>query len=213
MGLFFSSSSFNTAKSSQCFYDKLVGLCGSCENMKPKNFTSGLFSGYKYKCTSTGGYCAWNEKTCRRLVEIDPEKVDCVERYYNFTGRRYFVLTAIFEILNIDMDKPLYTKISSLIDSIREDASTEVEAIEYDIIGMDIANCLRKDENRVDLCNYLLENYIIKIYCLIGYNKINEAVTMYKDMVRSLYIRYRNIDNYNEIINSELLTKNKMKTI
>ena len=213
MGIFFSSSSFNTAKSMECFNDKMVGKCAACKVFNPDKSISKMFDGYKYHCAKNNAYYKWDAPACYRISVIDPEIVDCVDRYYKFTGRRYFILTAIFEILNMSMENSMYTKISSLIDMVRENATTEVEAIEYDIVGMDIANCLRKDVNREELCNYLLENYLVKIYCLISSDKINEAITIYKDMVKSLYIRYRNVDNYNEIINPELLTKNKMKTI
>ena len=210
MGWFFSSSSFDTGKSSRCFYDNLKGKCASCKNMNPDSYTSSLFSGYKYKCEEVGSYYSWDDRTCRRLDEVNPGIVDCVERYYKFTGKRYFILTAIFEILGIDLNSRLYTEISSLIDLVREDSTTEAEAIEYDIVGMNIANCLRKDRNNIEICNDLLENYIVKIYSLIGLNNTNEAIKLYKEMVKKLFIRYNNKENYSQIIDIEPLKKSKI---
>ena len=210
MGLFFSSSSFNTAKSCQCFYDKLAGTCGSCQMMNPKRYTGGTFSRYRYHCEKTGGYYTCDSTPCRSLREIDPATVDCVQRYYDFTGRRYFILTVIFETLGFSMDNRMYLEIASLIETIREDATTQVEAIEYDIVGMDIANCIRKDENRLEICNELFNNYIIKIYSLIELNKTNEAISIYKQMVKNLFIHYRNVDNYSEIIDAKNFENKKL---
>ena len=205
MGWF--SSSFDKGKSIRCFNDKLVGTCGSCKNMNPDNYTSGLFSGYKYKCEEMRSYMCWDDRTCRRLNEVDPGIIDCVDRYYRFSGRKYFILTAILEILGIDMNKVLYTEIEAMIDLVREDSTTEVESIEYDIVGMDIANQLRKDENRVELCEYLYHKYIIEIYKFIGHNKTNEAINLYKEMVKKLFIYYNNKENYGEIIDAKIFTK------
>ena len=88
----FSSSSFNTSESMRCFHDKLQGTCAACKNLNEKNYTNGMFSGYKYKCERVGSYVPWTERTCTRIDEVDPGKVDCVDRYYRFSGRKYFIL-------------------------------------------------------------------------------------------------------------------------
>lgn len=203
MGWLFSSSSFDTSKSMRCFNNELVGLCGGCVYLNPKNFTSGLFSGYSYKCTRTGGYCKWNERSCSRVEWVDPERVDCSERYKDFTGRKYFILTAICEILGISENNRLFQEIKTLIDLVRTDESTTKEAIGYNSFGPELANNLRHDEERVNISQYLLENYLIKIYSLIGLNNTSEAINTYKDMVMYLYMRYRNMDNYAELIDAK----------
>ena len=190
-----SSSSFNTAKSSQCFYNELYGKCGGCTSMNPRNSSSSLFSGYKYKCLLRGSSYSWNERACSRATYIDPERVDACERYREFTGRRYYILTAICEILGIDMNNGLYREISTLIDLVREDETTTKEAIGYDTFGIEIANKLRMDEDRVEICNFLLKNYLVKVYCASKLNKIDEAINTYKEMVEYLFIRYRKIEN------------------
>ncbi len=209
--LFGSSSSFDTSRSMKCFNNELYGKCGGCNYMNPENYTSGFFSGYSYKCTKKGGYYPWNDRVCYSVDYVDPERIDCVERYYNFTGRRYFILTAIFEILGFSLDNRMYIEIKSLIDSVREDETTKIEAIEYDIVGMDIANCLRKDEDKLELCNRLFENYILKLYCLVELNDIKSAIELYKNMVEYLYIRYRNRDNYQDLIEAKKFENPKLK--
>ena len=201
--LFGSSSSFNTSKSSRCFYENLAGKCGSCVYMNPSNSTGGMFSGSKYKCTKRGSYYPWNDRKCSSIVEIDPERVDCCERYRQFTGRRYFILTAICEILGIDENNRLFNEIKTLTDLVRDDETTTIDAISYDIYGPVIANQLRNDKDNVNICNFLLENYLIKVYCLIELNKTDEAIETYKDMVKYLYFRYRNINNYAEMIDAK----------
>lgn len=207
MGWLFSSSSFNTSKSMQCFNEKLVGKCVSCELFNPKNYINGMFSGYKYHCARINAYVKWDEPACRRISEIDPERVDCVERYYNVSGRRYFILTAIFEILGIPFENRIYTEIAAMIQAGREDMTTRVNAIEYDIVGMDIAICLRNDPNKTEICADLLNNDLVKIYCLIETNKTDEAMLIYREMVKKLYIRYREKNDYAEIIDSKTFVK------
>ena len=209
MGWLFSSSSFNTSKSMECFNDKLVGYCASCDKYNLKQ----SLSNNKRHCARINAYLRWNEPACSRVSEIDPERVDCVQRYYDLTGRRYFILTAIFEILGIPFENRLYREISTMIQSSREDMTTRVDAIEYDIVGMDIANCLRNDVNKTQICADLLNDDIVKIYCLIEKNKTNEAMIMYREMVKKLYIRYRQKDDYAELIDAKTFENNKIKTL
>ena len=219
MGWLFSSSSFNTSKSMQCYNEKLAGLCAACELFNPKNYINGMFSGYKYHCAKNNCYVRWDEPACRRISKIDPERVDCVERYYDVSGRRFFILTAIFEILGIPFENRIYTEIANMIQNARleaiqqEDIEVQRNVIEYDIVGMDIANCLRNDPNKAEICANLLNNELVRIYCLIGKGETNEAMLMYREMVKKLYIRYHNKENYAEIIDSKTFEKKKIKTI
>ena len=213
MGWLFSSSSFNTSKSMQCYNDKLAGYCASCELLNPKNYVSGMFSGYKYHCAKNNCYVKWDERACRRISEIDPERIDCVARYYDLTGRRYFILTAIFEILGIPFENRIYTEIANMIQKARleaiqqEDIETQRNVIEYDIVGMDIANCLRNDPNKTEICGDIFNNELVKIYCLIETNKTDEAMLMYREMVKKLYIRYRSKEDYADLIDSKTFVK------
>lgn len=201
--LFGDSSSFDTSKSMRCFNNELYGKCGGCDYMNPRNYTSGLFSGYSYKCVNKGGYYHWDERACYNVSYVDPERVDCCERYKDFTGRKYFILTAICEILGIDENNRLFQEIKTLIDLVRSDDETTREAISYDEFGPDIADKLRNDEERVNICEFLLKEYLIKIYSFIGLNNTSAAIEVYKNMVMYLYVRYRNMDNYRELINAK----------
>ncbi len=115
----------------------------------------------------------------------------------------FYILSAICQILDIDMNNRIYQEIKSLIELVREDETTTKEAIGYDSFGPELANKLRYDEKRVNISQYLLENYLIKIYSLIGLNQQEKAIEIYKDMVMYLYMRYRNMDNYAELIDAK----------
>ncbi len=211
MGWLFSSSSFDTSKSMKCFNNELYGKCGGCEYMNSRNYSSGLFSGYSYKCVKKGGYYKWNDRVCYSVEYVDPEKIDCCERYKDFTGRKYFILSAISEILGFSLDNRLFTEIIALTDIVRSDESTAREAIGYDAFGPEIADMLRMDRNRVELCNYLLYNYLVKVYSLIDLKKEEEAIKLYEDMVRFLFYRYRNMENQSEIIDAQIFENAKIK--
>ena len=213
MGWLFSSSSFNTSKSMECFNRYLAGTCSSCEYFNPKNCISGMFSGSKYHCSKNNAYYPWNDRVCSKISEIDPERIDCVQRYYDLTGRRYFILTAIFEILGIPFENRIYTEIAAMIQAGREDMTTRVDAIEYDIVGMDIAMCLRNDPNKTEICGEIFNNDLVKIYCLIETNKTDEAMLIYREMVKKLYIRYRSKEDYAEIIDTKTFEINKVKSL
>lgn len=215
MGWLLSSSSFNTSKSMECFNEKLVGYCASCDKYNLKQ----SLSNNKRHCARINAYLRWDEPACSRVSEIDPERVDCVARYYDLTGRRYFILTAIFEILGIPFDNRIYTEIAAMIQKARlesiqkDDINTQRNVIEYDIVGMDIANCLRNDPNKTEICADLLNNDLVKIYCLVEKNDNNQAMLMYREMVKKLYIRYHDKENYAEIIDAKTFENPKIKII
>lgn len=194
MGWLFGDSSFDKSKSSRCFYNELSGKCGSCAYMNPHNYISGFFGGDKYKCVERGSYYPWNDRVCSRLNEIDPEKVDCVERYRIFTGRKYFILSVICEILNINTDSALYQNIKTLIDLVREDESTVLDAIEYNIVGAQIAYQIANDSDKENLCYYLFKEYLVKTYIFIQKNEEFKAIEIYKEMVKNLFYRYKKLE-------------------
>lgn len=199
-----------SSRSMECFNNELNGVCGGCTYMNPRNYTSGLFSGYTYKCTKQGGYYRYDSKACSKVMYVDPEKVDCCERYKDFTGRKYFILSAISEILELDENNRLISTIKSLIDKVRSDETTFKEACFYDQFGPDIADCLRNDINKKEICQRLLHNDLVNIYCLISLGNEDEAIELYKNMVMNLYFKYRNQNNYNELINPFIFENKKV---
>ena len=191
--------------------------CAVCQYIDFNSFDKGWRGEVKYKCDRT-----WSAKymfltdhqSCyreKRYIYYDRDyemvyqKILEERKYY-----RYFILTAICEILGFSYDNRLFTEIKALIDLVRSDESTTREAIGYDSFGPEIADRLRMDPDRENLCNYLLNQYIIKVYSLIGFKKLDEAIKVYENMVRFLFYRYKNVDNYAEIIQAKRFENPKL---
>ena len=207
------------------YYDKVRynygRCCGACDGLKVNygeldagdnvNVISHFFSQeVKYKCGPNSGWLGKEyhflseQKSCFREGIRLWQKRDFEEIYKRLQEeRRYFILTAICDILGSSRENRLFREIKTLIDLVREDSETEKEAIGYDSFGPEIANKLRIDKDNVSICNFLVENYLKNIYISIGLNQQEEAINTYKDMVMYLYMRYRNIDNYNEIVDAK----------
>ena len=197
--LFGSGSGFNAGRSSEYFYKYFSGKCASCEYFDINNRTSSsMLFGEKYKCNKRGSSVAWSEPRCSRVRELSPGIVDFYQRYIKLT--RYYILTAICDILGIDQNNRLYQEISALIQSVREEETTVKEAALYNTYGPELADMLRSDPDNASICEFLLENYLTKVYIDIGFNKMDEAIKDYQAMVEYLYLRYKNIDNYAELI-------------
>ena len=206
------------------YYDKVRmdygRCCAACEGLcvnnnqldkdDNTNVISHFFSTeFKYKCGPKSGWLGREYRYLSEQRECFREgrelwyKRDFEELYRRLKQeRRYFILTAICDILGMDRDNRIYKEVKALIDLVRSDETTQKEAIAYDSFGPEIAERLRQDPERVNICNYLLNNYLVQIYIHIGLNNTTEAINVYRNMVEYLFIRYRNMDNYSELINS-----------
>ena len=208
--LFGSGAGFNAARSSEYFNNYLVGKCASCEYFDINNRTSSsMLFGEKYKCTKRGRPVSWKESTCSRVKEISPSIVDCYQRYIKLT--RYFILTTICDILGIDKNNRIYQEICALIATVREDETTTKEANLYNMFGPEIADALRMDPDNVNVCEFLLNNFLTKVYISIELNNTSDAIKIYQDMVEYLFLRYKNMDNYTEIIDAKRFESPKVK--
>ena len=207
----------NTEKFYKRIKSEFGECCAVCQYIDINSFDRGWRGEVKYKCDRT-----WSAKymfltdhqSCyreKRYIYYDRDyemvykKILEERKYY-----RYFILTAIFEILGFSYDNRLFTEIKVLIDLVRSDESTTREAIGYDSFGPEIADELRMDSERVNLCNYLLKEYLIKIYSLIELNKTIDAIKIYENMVRFLFYRYKEMDNKAELIKAKSFENNKI---
>ena len=112
----------------------------------------------------------------------------------------YYVLTAICDILGIDKNNELYQEFVALIQLVRSDASMEKEAVAYNAFGPMIATSLYQDPNGVELCKNLLTTYLAKAFIAIKENRQEDAIRIYEDMVKFLFVRYRNVEDFSNII-------------
>ncbi len=199
MGWFSSGPSFNTSKSARALKDYFMGKCGSCTYMDPTNRKSQFFGGYTYKCTRYG-YQRLDD-SCGKYDLVGPEKRDYADLYYEMTGRKYYyILTTIFKVLGLNQDNPLFQEIKALIQVVRSDNKTLKEALEYEAFGYEISEKLEQDMDAKNLCQTLLLDYLTKVYLKIKANDLESAIEIYKDMVIKLYVRYKNRENYQTII-------------
>lgn len=207
--------SFDTSKSMRCFDEHLRNVCGGCEYLDINNvyYTgSGLFGGhYEYMCALRGkGYTKWDDK-CWDYSAVSPTRVDCAERYYTFTGRKYYyILTAICNVLGIKQGDGLFQNFKTLIQIVRSDINTFDKAINYDIYGPMIADRIEQDPNKVELCKDLLANYLSKAFVAIADNRLEDAISIYEEMVRFLQIRYASKDRLENIIDVDVIAKPKI---
>jgi len=178
-------------------------------------FHSSSFSTHENQC----GSCAISEVSDRRLDCYcqkyrrtyrlsEPKCRDYIKdrsRNYDFWRRiyTYYILTAVCDILGISKDNAIYQEIMTLISLVREDVTTVNEANEYDTVGPVIADRLRNDLDNINISNFIFNNYLVNVYCLIKLNRTDEAIELYKNMVEFLMIRYRN----NELEDSNNLKK------
>lgn len=214
MGWFFNDES-DASKSMRCFNEHLRNVCGGCEKLDPNNeyYTgSGLFGGhYEYMCCEKGVRTKWDDNKCWNYSAVSPSKVDCVERYYTFTRRRYYyILTAICNVLGIKQGDGLFQNFKTLIQIVRSDINTLDKAINYDIYGPMIADKIELDHNRVELCKDLLANYLSKAFVAIADNRLEDAISIYEEMVNFLYVRYTRKDNLENIIDVDVIAKPKI---
>lgn len=215
--LFGDSSSFDKAKSNRCFYSELVGKCGSCIHLKSGDSVSVFFGGYKYKCIARGSYYPWDDRTCSKLIELDPEKVDCVKRYKDFTGRTfYYISSMIGLILGKDLNEKPFANIKLLKDNLENDESKQEEIKLYDTYGMFVSTELFFDPNRVVISESLMP-ILNKVSDLVDVNNYEEAFNTYREMVMMLYTRYTHssvdaceFDYQNAALNLEKEEKSKM---
>lgn len=211
MGFWGSSSSFDEAKSARCYRDYFTGKCASCTYFNVNDTLRQMFGSDKYKCLGGYSYQEWDSRICRKFELMDPSKRDYAEMYAKVTGRRYyFILTVICEVLGIDENHDLFQEIKALIQLVRSDNETLKEAVAYNAFGEEIADLLAIDPNRVEICKFLLVNYLSKVLILIKENKPEEAINEYKNMVSYLFVKYRNQENYANLINEDEIAPKKL---
>lgn len=211
-------------KYSEKYYDKIKSewhsdCCALCQELQinlnqindsDNQYTSGGVT--KYRCDRKGRGTAWHYLGEYGNYCFHEEKYtwyyrDFYKIYdelaYEIKRARYYILTAICTILNIDFASDLYQEIKTLIDLVREDEATINEAAGYYAIGPSLADMLYRDHDAINISNFLLENYLTDVYVLIKNNKQEDAIKKYREMVTFLFIKYRKEENYSNIIKEE----------
>ena len=181
MGFF---SSFHSDK-----FSTHQGQCGSCAH---SSVSTSRLSCY---CNKRRATYKLDEPKCRYYENNRSRNYDFWRDIYT-----YYVLTAICDILGIDKNNELYQEFVALIQLVRSDASMEKEAVAYNAFGPMIATFLYQDPNGVELCKNLLTTYLAKAFIAIKENRQEDAIRIYEDMIKFLFVRYRNVEDFSNII-------------
>ena len=171
------------------------------------SFHSDKFSTHQGQC----GSCAHSSVSTSRLscycnkrratYKLDEPKC----RYYeNDRSRNYDFWRDIYK------NNELYQEFVALIQLVRSDASMEKEAVAYNAFGPMIATSLYQDPNGVELCKNLLTTYLAKAFIAIKENRQEDAIRIYEDMVKFLFVRYRNVEDFSNIIDQNQFANSKV---
>ena len=101
-----------------------------------------------------------------------------------------FITTAVVNILGLKDDCPLLEVLRFLRAQYMQPNPVYRDLLmTYDIAGPEIAESLRKDENRISVAEDIL-GYLKKARKLIAMEMIEEAIALYKEMTEQLMIKY-----------------------
>lgn len=165
-------------------YPTYENKCGSCEYLDINNYSS---SKDKCKCEKRGGYHYFNEDTCYAYSGPVPDGKDSDERDYRELYYRWYVVTTIFEQLNLTCDYECIKVLQEFrINVLEQDAKYADVLKEYDVIGSFLARLLKEDNDAKKMCKSLLNVYLVRILDLIKDKDYEKALNLYTTMLNLL---------------------------
>ena len=177
------------------------------------SFHSDRFSTHENQCGSCGRsevserrldcYCSKYRQTYKLSEPKCSSYVKDRSRDYNFWKQiyTYHISTLICYVLKLENETVAFKVIKELREIMESDMKYQKQLAWYDLYGPEIASCILNDSNRVVICKELLVNYIVKVAILVKEGKIDEAISLYTEMLMNLYFKYKNQKEYEEIIN------------
>ena len=177
------------------------------------SFHSDRFSTHENQCGSCGRsevserrldcYCNKYRQTYKLSEPKCSSYVKDRSRDYNFWKQiyTYHISTLICYVLKLENETVAFKVIKELREIMESDMKYQKQLAWYDLYGPEIASCILNDSNRVVICKELLVNYIVKVAILVKEGKIDEAISLYTEMVMNLYFKYKNQKEYEAIIN------------
>ena len=163
--------------------------------------------GNEYFCPKKGKY-------------VDPKNYACsnfVKRKQNTGYQRSgcYITTIICNILRQSDNCDLLETLRNFRDQyLKQNAEYLILLDEYDQIGPIISNELFEDENNVQIAKELAKIFLIPCYYAIKQKDYDNAITIYKNMVTALKVRYNLLDcqiNYNRLTSFEELGKGRIR--
>ncbi len=155
-----------------------VGQCGSCLNFKDKDDEK-----IQYDSTNADyikGFCTWY-----RCFYYPDDHCESHYRSKNSSGSGCYITTMVCDVLG-------YNDHCSTLETLRDFRSSVLQRdeqykdllYEYDTVGPEISNNLKKEE--VSFVLKLYDNFLVPIVSCIRNNKNEEAISKYVTMTKSL---------------------------
>ena len=161
--------------------------CSYCRYLIPNDELNG-----KFYCEKKKQYISANGKLCSYAGEVMGR-----DNWYKAELRKiskahgYYIITAITEILNLPEDNEYMETFKYLRDVI---FSTNEEyqgfIADYEVEGPILADLIKKDANAQDYAAYLRTFYLNGMVSLFCQDRIDEALTLYKNMLDCIKEKY-----------------------
>ena len=150
----------------------------------------------KYRCEKKGEDHYATDPKCNRFCEAYSRSTYARQNMYEKSksssgGSGCFITTALCNILGYD-DNHYYLKtLRNFRDEVlKNDRKYWSVLITYDLIGPVIAANLWQDNNKVEIAETLLNNYISKVTNAIEAKNYNKAIEIYTGMTEILIEKY-----------------------
>ena len=164
--------------------------CGSCEYLDINDY---VYTKDHCKCTKRGFYRDLSDEKC---YAHKPAR----KRDYRELARRWYIVTAIFDELDLTDKYECITKLLDFrIKFVEKDPRYSNVLKDYDIVGPKLANLISSDEDSSLLCRRLCQTFLTRVFGFIDDNKNEEALDLYIEMVNYLKIMYETKLNSVEI--------------
>ncbi len=161
--------------------------CADCRQVDPNSGVKG-----KYYCEKHKDYVSANKRICKDAAEVMGRPTcdkNAMRRYSKEHG--YYVVTAITEILELDSDNQYMESFKYLRDIVLPEMPYYQDFIEeYENIGPDLADRLRKDANGRDFAEYLRAYFLDRFVSQFVANNVDNAVATYSLMLGQIKERY-----------------------
>lgn len=153
--------------------------CGECGYLDLKNCRK--WNGYCY-CKETSSYVDPNSGACakfKKRIESDSKSSSC------------YITTMAVSILGLDDNCVVLNTLRNFRNEyLRKTPECIPLLVEYDVFGPDIARALESDPDKVIIAGGLMQNSLIPVCQCIQEKDYDKAISIYKEMVTSLKLKY-----------------------
>ncbi len=188
--------------------------CADCSYLDYKMCEYG-----KYRCSRKYEYRYADDKECIYFCEnkyssdleikyrSEREKKDAINNSIKSRNGGCYITTIIVDTLNLGDNNYSLNIIRNFRNNyLQKDNKYKILLLDYDLLGPIIANSIRNDKNKLNVCQNMYNLYIIAITNDIENNKYDDAIIKYVNMteILRLYYSINNIDINNEYDNYDI---------